>query len=96
MMINVSCPQWLLQRKGKQSIARQIIKFITLFIMSILTVGLCDCLNQEIFDKLRLKNCHKTTDFISKDPEEVAELTGVPYKVMFMLSRIVFGHIYSD
>jgi len=69
---------------------------ITLFIMSILTVGLCDCLNQEIFDKLRLKNCHKTTDFISKDPEEVAELTGVPYKVMFMLSRIVFGHIYSD
>ncbi|WAR01230.1 RA51D-like protein [Mya arenaria] len=59
--------------------------------MSVLRLGMCTALDQDNLDKLKLKNINKATDFISKDPEEIAELCSIPYKDAVAIRKILLA-----
>jgi uncharacterized protein YhbP (UPF0306 family) len=46
-----------------------------------LKVGFCSILGEEMLEKLKSKNISKIAEFICKDPEDIAQLTGIQYKV---------------
>ena len=51
--------------------------------MSILREGMCSGFTANIVEKLRSNGISKLTDLISRDTEDVCQLTGVSYKVCF-------------
>ncbi|KAH3883292.1 hypothetical protein DPMN_007246 [Dreissena polymorpha] len=59
--------------------------------MSILQIGLCASLDEVNLDRLKTKNIYKTTDFVSKDPEEISHSTGVPYKDAVAIRKFILA-----
>ena len=49
--------------------------------MSRLKVDICSCLNQVALDCLKAQNITTVIDYVSRDVEEIAERTGISYKV---------------
>ncbi|XP_053375428.1 DNA repair protein RAD51 homolog 4-like isoform X2 [Mercenaria mercenaria] len=59
--------------------------------MSLLKLGICPSLDEEVLEKLKSKNICRITEFICKDPEDIAQLTGVYYKDVVTIRNVILA-----